>query len=109
MSGSPLKAAILVVSDTAARDPQTDKGGPALTAVFTESNGRSETWAAPVVKIVPDDVLEIQSAIHEWADREDFFNLIVTSGGTGFALKDNTPEVRLTFFIDEMLYDFVVC
>jgi gephyrin len=67
-----------------------------LTAVFAEGGGRSGAWSAPLVKVVPDDVLEIQRAIHQWADGEEFFNLIVTSGGTGFAVKDNTPEVRLT-------------
>lgn len=109
MSGSPLKAAILVVSDTATHDPQTDRVGPALTAVFTEGNGRSEAWAAPLVKIVPDDVLEIQRAIHQWADGEDLFNLIVTSGGTGFAVRDITPEVRLIVYSDEMLCAFFIC
>lgn len=93
MSGSKLRAAILIVSDTASRDAATDKAGPALTAVFA-AEGRSNTWEAPVVKIVPDDVLEIQRAICQWADGEEYFNLVITSGGTGFAIKDNTPEVR---------------
>ncbi|KAL1969651.1 hypothetical protein VTN77DRAFT_8204 [Rasamsonia byssochlamydoides] len=90
MSRSKLKAAVLIVSDTASRDPSSDKAGPALTAVFTEE--RSNTWETPVVRIVPDNVLDIQQTICQWADGEEYFNLIVTSGGTGFAIKDNTPE-----------------
>lgn len=89
---SPLRPAVLVISDTASQDPQTDKAGPALTEAFSQ---RSNTWAAPIVKIVPDNAEQIQNAIKEWADNEsDFFSLIVTSGGTGFAIKDVTPEVR---------------
>lgn len=89
---SSLRPAILVISDTASQDPQTDKAGPALTDAFSQ---RSNTWAAPIVRIVPDDPEKIQTAIKEWADNEsDFVNLIVTSGGTGFAVRDVTPEVR---------------
>jgi gephyrin len=92
MSGSNLKAAVLVISDTASSDPSSDKAGPALTAVFTEERSNN-AWETPVVKIVPDNVLDIQRAICQWTDGEDYFNLVVTSGGTGFAIKDNTPEV----------------
>jgi gephyrin len=38
-------------------------------------------------------VLEIQRAVTGWTDGEDFANLVVTTGGTGFAVKDVTPEV----------------
>jgi gephyrin len=89
---SSLRPAVLVISDTASQDPQTDKAGPALTEAFSQ---RSSTWAAPIVRIVPDDPEQIQSTIKEWADNgSDFYNLIVTSGGTGFAVRDVTPEVR---------------
>lgn len=94
MSGSSLTAAILIVSDTAARDPQTDGVGPALTAVFTDNTtNRRDKWAAPSVKILPDDETQIQQAIREWTDGENTYNLILTSGGTGFAVRDRTPEV----------------
>jgi predicted ATP-grasp superfamily ATP-dependent carboligase len=43
--------------------------------------------------IVPDDVQRIQRHILQWTDAEDYFNLIITTGGTGFAQKDHTPEV----------------
>ena len=85
-----LQAAILVVSDTAARDPSTDKAVEALTeAFFSDAQGR---WTVSETKIVPDDVVEIQQAITSWCDGEKFPNLVVTTGGTGFAIKDRTPE-----------------
>ncbi|KAF2083731.1 hypothetical protein K490DRAFT_50940 [Saccharata proteae CBS 121410] len=90
MSSSNLKAAILIISETAAADPSTDKGAPALKTVFREKGG--DQWDEPLVQIVPDSVLEIQRFIQRWSDHEDALNLIVTSGGTGFATKDNTPE-----------------
>lgn len=91
MANTKLRAAILIISDTAFKDPSTDKAGNALREIFASDGG--DKWDSPQIKIVPDDVLEIQRSICQWADGENFFNLIVTTGGTGFAVKDNTPEV----------------
>lgn len=86
-------AAILVISDTASHDASTDKCAPILADVFrSEGNGQ---WLVAETKIVPDSVLEIQRTIIQWTQDENYMNLIVTSGGTGFAVKDNTPEVLL--------------
>ncbi|KAF3482198.1 putative Molybdenum cofactor biosynthesis protein MOEA [Arthroderma uncinatum] len=92
MAGQRLKAAILIVSDTASRDHSTDKVGGVLTETFGQQGDR---WDKPTVAIVPDNILEIQRHVSRWADGEDHFNLIITSGGTGFALKDHTPEAVL--------------
>lgn len=91
MADGKLRAAILVVSDTASQDPSTDKVGDTLTASFTAEG--SNSWDPPVIKIVPDNVLDIQRTICNWTDGPDWFNLVLISGGTGFAVKDNTPEV----------------
>lgn len=98
MSGDSdlLRSAILIISDTASVEAQSDKTGPILTEIFTSSQ-HARSWAAPVVKIVPDETGQIQSAIKEWADSDDaYYNLILTSGGTGFAVRDATPEVCVT-------------
>src|SRR4051794_16666229 len=95
-----LRAAILIVSDTASKDPSTDKAAPILKEVFeTEGAGKWDTATAGssdsngiAVKIVPDHKAQIQDAITTWADSQDFYNLIITTGGTGFTPKDNTPE-----------------
>jgi gephyrin len=87
-----LKVAILIISDTASKDATTDRAGPALETVFAELG--NEQWEVAETKIVPDDVLEIQRCITSWSDRDEGrMNLVVTSGGTGFAMKDRTPEV----------------
>jgi molybdopterin biosynthesis enzyme MoaB len=91
-SSPKLKAAILVVSETATQDPSTDACIPTLTDVFGKLG--NDQWDVSETEIVPDSVLAIQKAIRSWTDREDPVNLIVSSGGTGFATKDVTPEVR---------------
>jgi gephyrin len=90
MTELKLKAAVLIISDTAADDNSTDKTGPILHDVFNEV--ASEKWDIVQTDIVPDDILKIQRFIRRWTDSPDAINLIVTSGGTGFAVKDKTPE-----------------
>lgn len=86
-----LRAAILVVSTTAAKDSSTDSSSGILKDVFdTEGAGQ---WEVSATKIVGDVVLDIQRAVMQWADGEDAVNVIVSTGGTGFAVFDNTPEV----------------
>ncbi|CAG7948202.1 unnamed protein product [Penicillium nalgiovense] len=83
-----LKAAILIVSDTASEDPASDKVIDALRPILA-AEGK---WEPPAFRIVPDDVFQIQQSIYDWADSPNWYNLILLSGGTGFAIKDNTPE-----------------
>ena len=92
VSSNRLKAAILVVSETASQDPFTDACIPTLKDVF--SNIGNDQWEISETEIVSDSVLAIQNAVRNWTDREDPVNLIISSGGTGFATKDVTPEVR---------------
>ncbi|KAJ5312104.1 hypothetical protein N7508_002934 [Penicillium antarcticum] len=83
-----LRAAILIVSDTASANPASDKVVDALTPIFA-AEGK---WEPPAFRIVPDNVDQIQQCVCEWADGPNWYNLILLSGGTGFAIKDNTPE-----------------
>ncbi|KAJ8105722.1 hypothetical protein ONZ43_g7310 [Nemania bipapillata] len=91
MAEAPLKVALLIVSTTAAKDPSTDSSRAALSSVLeTEGGGK---WELIDAKIVPDVVVQIQRQIMLWADvAAEGVNLIVTTGGTGFATSDNTPE-----------------
>lgn len=94
MSDVKLTVAILVVSDTASADETSDKCAPILREAL--ENAGNATWEVVKVHIVPDNVQDIQSFIKQHADGEQPPNLIVTSGGTGFASKDNTPEVTVS-------------
>ncbi|KAJ9645005.1 hypothetical protein H2204_001467 [Knufia peltigerae] len=94
-SPSLLRPAVLIVSDTAAADPSTDRAAPTLKETFAQDGGGK--WDEPLVEIVKDDVLEIQRAVRSWTDESEsstsgLVNLVVTTGGTGFARRDFTPE-----------------
>lgn len=91
---TPLRAAVLIVSTTAARDPSTDAADVALRDVFDKDGGGQ--WNVVETRIVSDNVSHIQRQIMLWADGvEPAVNLIVTTGGTGFAVSDETPEAVL--------------
>ena len=90
MAPTKLKAAILIISDTAFNDPSTDRSGDILCDVIKTEGG--EQWSPSEREIVPDDILEIQHAVTRFCDREEYVNVLVTTGGTGFAVKDRTPE-----------------
>jgi gephyrin len=87
-----LTAAILVVSTTAAIDPSTDASASALTGIFSDEGAGK--WKVTTSEIVSDDVLAIQRQVTAWTDGSDAPSLVVTTGGTGFAVTDRTPEVR---------------
>lgn len=99
MSRPILRAAILIVSTTASKDPSSDAAELTLRNVF-ESEGGGQ-WDVIESMIVPDVATQIQRQIMLWTDVLDSVNLIVTTGGTGFALADNTPEV-ITSLISPM-------
>lgn len=83
-----LKVAILIVSDTASQEPASDRIASALAPILA-AEGK---WEPPEIRIVPDNVFQIQQAVCEWSDDLNWVNLILLSGGTGFAVKDHTPE-----------------
>ncbi|KAK6596055.1 molybdenum cofactor biosynthesis protein [Botrytis cinerea] len=89
MDKQTLKAAILIVSTTAAKDASTDSSGPILKGVFEEAGGQ---WEVVETKIVSDNVTDIQRSVMSWTDQGNTINVVITTGGTGFAVSDNTPE-----------------
>jgi len=78
---------ILTVSDRASRGEYADEGGPAIRAYLTEVV--ESPWEARE-RIVPDDLETIAAAIRELAAAGCC--LVVTTGGTGPAPRDVTPE-----------------
>ncbi|KAI9000732.1 molybdenum cofactor biosynthesis protein [Trametes punicea] len=84
MSG--VRVAILTVSDTAAADASADRSGPTVQSILTK-NG----YICKHLVIVPDDEIRIRTVVLAWCDQGDV-DWIITTGGTGFGLRDRTPE-----------------
>lgn len=82
-------AAVLTVSDRSFRGERPDAGGP-LVAELLKNAGYEVIQTA----IVPDEQSQIQEALCQIADAGDV-QLLVTTGGTGFAPRDVTPEATL--------------
>jgi len=80
-----ISVGIITISDRAAKGIYDDLGGPALKAA-AESRG----WKVLAESLVPDEKRDIQRAIREQIARS--CQLILTTGGTGVALRDVTPE-----------------
>jgi molybdopterin adenylyltransferase len=86
---SPLaRIGIVTVSDRASAGVYEDKGGPAIHEFFTAH--LTSEWQ-PVARLISDDVDTIARTLCELADIEHC-SLIVTTGGTGPAPRDVTPE-----------------
>lgn len=75
---------VISVSDT--RTPENDLSGDALVELLV-SAGAEVTEKV----IVSDDLLDLRETLYVLTEREDI-NLIMTTGGTGFGPRDNTPE-----------------
>ena len=82
------KIGILTVSDRASRGEYVDRGGPAINAYLEQT--LTSQWQA-VNRLINDDQQKIESTLVELAD-EVGCCLIVTTGGTGPAPRDVTPE-----------------
>lgn len=75
------------MSDTCAQDASQDKSGPKLLSLLQAASPR---WKTSGITICSDDVWEIQKHVRGWIN--EGYHLVVTSGGTGFAPRDVTPE-----------------
>jgi molybdopterin adenylyltransferase len=86
--GDPVILGIVTVSDRASKGEYTDEGGPAILTFFNEAI--RSPWTA-MYRCVPDEVEAIQAALIELVD-VDHCSVVVTTGGTGPATRDVTPE-----------------
>ena len=84
-----INAIVITVSDACSRGEREDASGEALVQLLTE-------MGAQIVakEIVNDDLEPLAEKLRAYSDRADV-NLIVTTGGTGFGPRDNTPEATL--------------
>jgi molybdenum cofactor synthesis domain-containing protein len=98
-----LRFAILTISDRSSRGERPDTSGPALEELI-----RSQGWQIVQQKIVPDEMDEIKDTLRAWSDGGEV-DVILATGGTGFAPRDVTPEAtcavveRLTPGLDEAM------
>lgn len=80
---------ILTVSDKGSRGERVDESGQAIREILTGAGAKIVRY-----KIVPDEKDAISGTLIEWADRMGI-DLILTTGGTGLAPRDVTPEATL--------------
>ncbi|MAG37714.1 MAG: hypothetical protein CL878_15875 [Dehalococcoidia bacterium] len=85
---SGVAVGILTCSDRSARGERADVGGPTIHNVVLD---RFPGAKVAQYKVVPDDREQISSTLAAWADDERL-DLILTTGGTGLAPSDVTPE-----------------
>jgi molybdopterin adenylyltransferase len=90
-----IQAGIITISDRASRGEYDDLGGPALKKA-AEGYG----WNVLAESLVPDEKRDIQRAVRELINKG--CALVLTTGGTGVALRDVTPEAVREMAVREL-------
>lgn len=80
------RIAILTVSDRSYRGESPDAAGPAV-AGLVEAQG----WQVSFTEILPDDLTAVAQILGQWCD-SGAYDVVLTTGGTGFSSRDVTPE-----------------
>jgi molybdenum cofactor synthesis domain-containing protein len=81
-----IKVAVVTVSDSVLAGTRVDLSGPAV-----RERAESFGWAVSAVQLVPDESLQIAESVRQLATSGEV-SVILTTGGTGVALRDVTPE-----------------
>jgi molybdopterin adenylyltransferase len=81
-----MRVAILTISDAGARGERQDTSGNAI-----EQWARGRGYEVATRALVPDESVQIVSALAQWCDA-DAADLVLTTGGTGLSARDVTPE-----------------
>jgi molybdenum cofactor synthesis domain-containing protein len=84
-----VRAAILTVSDTGSRGQRADTSGAAIRELLASIGVEVTRY-----EIVPDERDQIAAKLRAWCDAGDL-DLVLTTGGTGLAARDITPEATL--------------
>jgi len=90
------RAVVVTVSDSASRGEREDLSGPTAREEL-EKIGCDVT----TIHVVPDELAEIQESLIRFSDLEDV-DLVVTTGGTGLAPRDVTPEATVAIIEREI-------
>ncbi len=98
-----LRFGILTISDRSSRGERSDASGPALAEAVA-----AQGWQIVESGLIPDEAQAIRQQLRTWAD-SNRFDVLLTTGGTGFSPRDVTPEAtravieRLTPGLDEAM------
>lgn len=83
------KAAIITASDKGSKGEREDLSGPAIKEII-----EPEGYEVTVYKVLPDDQETLENEMKRIAD-EGLADIIFTTGGTGFSMRDVTPEATI--------------
>src|SRR5437660_4394785 len=86
---TPLRVAVITISDSVSAGKSEDKSGPAVVARCRELG-----WEIKSSLVIPDDPPSIREQLREFAD-SGRVDLILTTGGTGLSPRDSTPEATI--------------
>jgi gephyrin len=84
-----MRVGVLTISDRASSGGYEDQSGPLITTIISQRT----SWQVAEQAVVPDEIDHIAGMLVKWSG--DDIDLILTSGGTGFAPRDVTPEATL--------------
>jgi molybdopterin adenylyltransferase len=87
---------IITISDKASRGERADKSGPLIRESFAGPDCRVAGY-----EVIPDEADVIAEKLKHWADSGDM-DIILTTGGTGLAPRDVTPEATLSIIDKEV-------
>ena len=86
---TPLRVAVITISDSVSSGKSEDKSGPAVIARCRELG-----WEIKSSLVIPDDPPSIREQLRELAD-SGRVDLVLTTGGTGLSPRDSTPEATI--------------
>ncbi len=84
-----MRVGIVTISDRSAAGEREDQSGPLL-----QEFAQAEGWTVVETAVLPDEAEQISGLLKQWSD-SGHVDLILTTGGTGFAIRDVTPEATL--------------
>ena len=93
-ASSPIRAGVLTVSDRCSRGEATDTSGPALCELLRAKLGATIV----ATRCLPDEMEQLAACFVEWSRAGAGIDLILSTGGTGLAPRDVTPEAALSVF-----------